>query len=796
MNLNKYGRWSGIVAAVAMLAMVLQGCGGDDGGSGISQDMYDALQADYDQAVSDRDAAMAARMAAMEAQMTAETERDAAMEGQTAAEAAQVAAEARATAAVAAQAVADAAAATARQAAMDAEAAQMVAEAALEDAEDEAAAANLNVVRAEAAQAIAESAQMAAEAAQMRAETAQATAEAAAMAAMEAQEMAESAQAVAEAAQTKAEADLKVAQAAEMAAKTAQATAEAAQMKAEEDLAAAMAAQQMAEDDLATAIMERDAALAALATETDAEAAQRARVDAAAIQRSADDIISIRVDSDGMSVPYTVSSTNPVENYQGSDARPYVDLNGDGMDNEGTSMESVRITATHDGSMVEFDATAGSAAINETYFNETTAAGSGDMTTLMAQADIPGGHTKHIFLMSDIESPVTSVFGENPPANLVTNLFDAGFHNATQTVRYALVQAAAPTTARGAVSGISADGTAEVTDANGINVDLSSDIEVDLGVLAPSDAQPIQTTLAGASFSGSYAGNPGTYICNGLCQFTRNDDGELLIGAATAFLFVPDGAMRYQADADYLIYGAWLKKPDSAVGTGISAGLGAASNLFDADGDADAANDVPNGVAALTGDATYSGTAAGFFAERHVDADGAVSGTFTADAALTADFDGGSPVGADSVGMVSGTINNFVRSDGVSADWVVNLGVLDLGATADNTPDTDNTDPNDFVDGIPSATNTAVTSAAAGAFTPGTTSGSASGASWNGEWGMQLVGAGPDNASAAQHPNGIVGTFGAQHGSPARLTDEPGTGETIADQGFVGVIGGFGARID
>ena len=42
MNLDKLGRTLGVIAAVAILAMVLQGCGGDNG-SGISQDMYDTL---------------------------------------------------------------------------------------------------------------------------------------------------------------------------------------------------------------------------------------------------------------------------------------------------------------------------------------------------------------------------------------------------------------------------------------------------------------------------------------------------------------------------------------------------------------------------------------------------------------------------------------------------------------------------------------------------------------------------------------------------------------------------------
>ena len=43
-------------------------------------------------------------------------------------------------------------------------------------------------------------------------------------------------------------------------------------------------------------------------------------------------------------------------------------------------------------------------------------------------------------------------------------------------------------------------------------------------------------------------------------------------------------------------------------------------------------------------------------------------------------------------------------------------------------------------------------------------------------------------------PPGVIGTFGAQHGAPVRLTGKPGPGEPVADAGFVAVIGGFGAR--
>ena len=64
MNLKKLGRTFWVIAAVAIMAMVLQGCGGDDGVNPTThedlQDLYDQLKEDYDQAVEDRDAAQMA----------------------------------------------------------------------------------------------------------------------------------------------------------------------------------------------------------------------------------------------------------------------------------------------------------------------------------------------------------------------------------------------------------------------------------------------------------------------------------------------------------------------------------------------------------------------------------------------------------------------------------------------------------------------------------------------------------------------------------------------------------------
>ena len=190
-----FARLAVLMLAVAGLA--LQGCGGDDNGSGISQDMYDALNAEKTASDAAAAAAMAAQAeaeadaaAAMAAQMEAEAAAAAAMAAQMEAEAdaaaamaAQATAEMNATAAIAAQAVAEAEA-------MAAKAALTEAEADLDAAEMALAAANEAKTMAETAKAVAESearaakeAQAAAEAAKMTAEAAQAAAETARMAA-------------------------------------------------------------------------------------------------------------------------------------------------------------------------------------------------------------------------------------------------------------------------------------------------------------------------------------------------------------------------------------------------------------------------------------------------------------------------------------------------------------------------------------------------------------------------------------------------------------------------------------
>ena len=134
MNLDKLGRTLGVIAAVAILAMVLQGCGGDSG-SGISQDMYDTLMMERDSLNEELDAAKAAKDMADQAAAAAETARMEAVAAKMMADQAAAAADTARMEAETAKDMAEADAAAAEQRAMDAEAAKMMADQAAEAAD-------------------------------------------------------------------------------------------------------------------------------------------------------------------------------------------------------------------------------------------------------------------------------------------------------------------------------------------------------------------------------------------------------------------------------------------------------------------------------------------------------------------------------------------------------------------------------------------------------------------------------------------------------------------------------------
>ena len=166
----------------------------------------------------------------------------------------------------------------------------------------------------------------------------------------------------------------------------------------------------------------------------------------------------------------------------------------------------------------------------------------------------------------------------------------------------------------------------------------------------------------GLSFIGVFAGAAGGYGCSGAtCSVTLDDRGVATVMAGN-WTFEPDeGAMVQVPDYEHLHFGWWLQeKADGSLGfqtfaggTGFTAGAGAVT-------------------AAMTGSATYRGSAAGVYASVDVAGGrvtGATKGEFTAEATLTAHF-----FGALDDGEISGEIASFTNQSGEPMDgWRVTL---------------------------------------------------------------------------------------------------------------------------
>ncbi len=158
------------------------------------------------------------------------------------------------------------------------------------------------------------------------------------------------------------------------------------------------------------------------------------------------------------------------------------------------------------------------------------------------------------------------------------------------------------------------------------------------------------------SVSGMYDGASGTYYCTPAdgapCTSAPNTNGITLAGA-WRFVHSPN-AMISRPDADYLYFGWWLTKDKDGKPTSASAFTGVA-------GDAPTAL---TGVTSIVGSATYAGKAAGKFAIYNPLDNTGDAGHFTADATLTAKFNGSAGV--------TGTINNFMANE-KAVPWSVAL---------------------------------------------------------------------------------------------------------------------------
>ncbi|MDE0523894.1 MAG: hypothetical protein OXH79_18260 [Boseongicola sp.] len=169
--------------------------------------------------------------------------------------------------------------------------------------------------------------------------------------------------------------------------------------------------------------------------------------------------------------------------------------------------------------------------------------------------------------------------------------------------------------------------------------------------------------------SGSYYGVAGTYSCTpgtGACTVRKAAEGYTFVNPA-AWTFKatnPEARALETPDADYASYGWWLHKSEddsTYTASAFHAYRGTDSGTV--------------GIADLSGTATYTGGAAGKYALHSTTGGTNDAGHFTADAMLKATF------GAEH--MVTGTVDNFVGTDGEARDWSVALNkstVDDAGA--------------------------------------------------------------------------------------------------------------------
>ena len=172
---------------------------------------------------------------------------------------------------------------------------------------------------------------------------------------------------------------------------------------------------------------------------------------------------------------------------------------------------------------------------------------------------------------------------------------------------------------------------------------------------------------------GTYNDAPGTFRCDGTsaCSVTVDDEGDITAMTGT-WVFTPNaGAMSPVPDADYLHYGFWLKRTKDDDGNieyneveTFAGSMAPESNQSD--------------LGNVDGIATYKGGAAGVYVKNVFDpkkgvVDTATSGHFTANADLTAYFDGGNTP-ANKANQFTGTIDSFMLSGpDKENDWSVTL---------------------------------------------------------------------------------------------------------------------------
>ena len=193
-----------------------------------------------------------------------------------------------------------------------------------------------------------------------------------------------------------------------------------------------------------------------------------------------------------------------------------------------------------------------------------------------------------------------------------------------------------------------------------------------------------------------------------------------------------------QADADYLVLGAWLAVPDDVTEfTSLVGVLVDGSDHFD-----------DHNIADLTGTATYEGPSIGFYEQRAAGSTDVRIGSFVASAMLSVDFD-------STDATVRGSITGFEDNGQSLGDWEVRL-------------------PSTEITGGAKRFDSSVHLTRDGGDTVHEDAGA-----WSGSFFGNTAG------DSTAYPRSIAGSFEAEVGQ--RLTPVPN------DIGYLGLVGAFGA---
>ena len=250
---------------------------------------------------------------------------------------------------------------------------------------------------------------------------------------------------------------------------------------------------------------------------------------------------------------------------------------------------------------------------------------------------------------------------------------------------------------------------------------------------APHAIQPFQDNTATATvderkLAGTFHGVAGTFACTAdTCTATNDKDGNLTTLTTSgngSWTFTPTdtdvSVPGVQTDADYLDFGYWVNA--STVNGKQSYDAAAFYRGKSPSGGTTTGTD----IAGLEGSATYTGGAAGLFTKTTHGSGVTSGGRFTADASLTANF-GGNDVAPNDADKISGSITNFMDSEGnvIDPGWTLRLMTADIEVTA--------------------------TDATEGTFSGNTSAG--------GKWSGNLYGAVDSASTPDKLPSGVAGEF-------------------------------------